>query len=100
MLACRLERGMRVVIPGRKGTEDGLVVANVKPGQFKSSLVISFDGGYCCDIHRSTDCHVCPVDNMCEACGRIDDLDYYDNEIYGHSGWMCGDCISTAEMEL
>jgi len=40
-------------------------------------------------------------DNICDACGKeCDDLEYYDNGIYGHSGMMCQDCISTAEMEL
>jgi len=43
----------------------------------------------------------CPEDMICDACDKVcDDLSYYDNEIYGHSGWMCWDCISTAEMEL
>jgi len=43
----------------------------------------------------------CPQDMVCSACDEVsDDLSYYDNGIYGHAGWMCGDCIGGAEMEL
>jgi len=42
----------------------------------------------------------CPEDSVCESCGEVDDLSYYDNGIFGPSGWLCGDCIATAEMEL
>ena len=42
-----------------------------------------------------------PADDVCESCGKVDDdLEYYDNYIFGASGWMCGDCRSQAEMEL
>lgn len=45
--------------------------------------------------------HECPDDMECECCHKVmEDLTYYDNSIYGYSGWMCDDCISTAEMEL
>lgn len=42
----------------------------------------------------------CPEDNECECCGEVSDLEYYDNTIFGASGWLCPDCIATAEMEL
>lgn len=43
----------------------------------------------------------CPEDNVCEACEKVDDyLQYYDNGIHGASGWLCLECIATAEMEL
>ncbi len=102
MKAHELERGMIIVIPKYRSTHLGVKVATVGPGQFKSSTYITCVNcpkGY--DVQRDTEIHVCPSDMVCEACEKVsDDLTYYDNGIFGHSGWMCRDCISTAEMEL
>jgi len=45
-----------------------------------------------------------PIDNThtgkCEACGDVTELEHYDNGILGPVGWLCFECIGTAEMEL
>lgn len=101
MLAYELKKGMIIVIPGYLSTRLGVEVAKVKPGRFKSSIHVSCKGGRDYDITRNTEVYVCPEDMVCDACDKVsDDLNYYDNEIFGHSGWMCSDCISIAETEL
>ena len=99
MLAYDLKKGMIIRIPECKEAEDVLVIASVSSGMYKNFLLVRFEGGHSASIPRSMEVDVCP--DECDACGKVDDnLSYYDNGIYGHSGWMCGDCISTAEMEL
>ena len=36
----------------------------------------------------------------CDGCGFVDDLEQYDNGAIEPHGWLCGECIGQAEMEL
>lgn len=50
-----IKPGIKIEIPIRKKTVGGLIVAQVKPGQFKSSIFISFKGGEWWDLPRDTE---------------------------------------------
>lgn len=41
-----------------------------------------------------------PKDGMCECCHNKHYEEYYDNGVHGASGWLCAECIETAEVEL
>ena len=47
--------GMLISIPGMKRTYPALEIANIKPGRFKSFLIVSFKGGPVYHVPRSTE---------------------------------------------
>lgn len=47
--------GMKIEIPIRKKTIGGLIVARIMPGTFKSSLIVTFKGGYAAHLPRDTE---------------------------------------------
>ena len=52
--AFELLAGQVVVIPEVRGTCSGLTVARIKPGDYKSYLLLTFKGGRHYNLHRNT----------------------------------------------
>ena len=56
---------------------------------------------FCMECRNTFEVDPPPEDGKCEACGvEGEDLEYYDNQIHGPSGWFCWECIKNSEMEL